>query len=724
MVRSSDSAFSGGGLLARWALALVAAAPCATLAAALSLADFEAELASRNGWRIAETELVLADALVRREAGNAGLRATGAFAGGALHEPQLGGTRQYGSISASAGFRYPILGSASEERLEVGAARLDLLMAEVRRDNERRAQLRQLRESFFGHAHARALEGLSRAFLADAERIREVLRQRQGAGLILEGDRRQLESAFALAERHQRGALEELRARGDDLRSWRRDFSGEVLAVSPAQVRLAGGEDLGEAIARRAAAGPAGRLGALRSSLPQPLTSARGSLFVIGTVRRDTDLGNAGALVAGVSLDLPLSTRVLEAMTAEQEARLERARLAFQREEEDERVALLSALANADRSMADLKLARVRVAASGAALVESARRARIRAGTDDAPIERWLRARSEHYQALVALLEAEHQQSLSGAMLELAVSDLGGIAVQRVALPECREAAQSLLAWHTLEASAPAGGPLPPCVEGASLRVARAFYAWRGTRALERAADEAFWRTTGASELWLSFSGEEIERLRQPAPRAALREALVDLQRRGHRLTLLLGEPTWLRAGQDERLFALLREFSDLPFGAIHLDVEPDQLDPPLPPQQAWLALGRIVQRTRELAHKPVILSLNWRALLPESGGPCRGCAAARAADEIAVMLYTTSPEVAAQRMQAILASLPAASHPAPRVWLAHSIEPALGRDESFATGGRAALDEQFGRLSDLASTPAFAGFAIQSLEDFLEAPP
>src|SRR3990172_7073592 len=91
--RRCDSAFGGGGLLARCALALGTAAPCAALAAALSLADFEAGLASRNGWRIAETELVLADALVRREAGNAGLRATGAFAGGAPPQPPVGGPR-------------------------------------------------------------------------------------------------------------------------------------------------------------------------------------------------------------------------------------------------------------------------------------------------------------------------------------------------------------------------------------------------------------------------------------------------------------------------------------------------------------------------------------------------------------------------------------------------------------------------------------------------------
>jgi hypothetical protein len=114
-----------------------------------------------------------------------------------------------------------------------------------------------------------------------------------------------------------------------------------------------------------------------------------------------------------------------------------------------------------------------------------------------------------------------------------------------------------------------------------------------------------------------------------------------------------------------------------------------------------------------------VLLSVNWRDLSPAPGEPCRACAAAAAADEVVVMLYSTSFEATEERMRGILSR-----RPARRLWLAQSIEPSLAQDESFASRGRRGLDAQLDRLSTLAAFPAFAGVAVQSLEDFLEASP
>ncbi|HET9596725.1 MAG TPA: TolC family protein, partial [Anaeromyxobacteraceae bacterium] len=214
--------------LARLAL-LLALAPRVAGAAPLGLADFEAGLERRGEWRLAQSAVTVAEAVAQREQGNAGLRATTSAGAGGFSEPQFpAGARDYGSLSLGVGLRWPILGSASEEELRVASARLDAVVAGARRDAERGALLRGLRESFFGYAHARQVHDLARAFLADAPRVRDVLRRRQAAGIVLEADRRRAEGAFALAERELGAADAALRARGDELRRWRPDFDGEL----------------------------------------------------------------------------------------------------------------------------------------------------------------------------------------------------------------------------------------------------------------------------------------------------------------------------------------------------------------------------------------------------------------------------------------------------------------------------------------------------------------
>ncbi|MGC3999714.1 MAG: TolC family protein [Anaeromyxobacter sp.] len=704
--------------LARTAL-LALAAPALAAAAPLGLPELEAALDGRDEVRAASADLALADAQAARAQGDGGLRATTSAVVGALSEPQwpLGTSRDYGSLGLALGLRYPLLGSAAEERLAVATARLDALTAQARRDAARLRLRRELRESFFGYAQAQAHLALAEAFLADAPRIRAVLRRRQAAGLVLESDRRQMELAFARAERARDGAAAELAQRREELRRWSAAFDGQVTLPPPAALR-GGGEALAQELGSRRAAARTAPLAELEAPGTSLLAGARGNVFVTGTLRHDTDLGNGGSVVAGLSLDWPLSRASGAGLAGEHQARVEQARLAVERLQADEQRLAVQALGEAEQAAAELRLARARVASAAAAAAEAAQRARLSGGADGAPIERWVRARAALHDELLALQQAEGRQALAAAQVALAFDGSGIAPLVPTQPPPCAAPALALLAWRTLEAQPP---PAPACAEptAAPAPAGRAFYAWDGPRALERAGDDAFWRTTRAGTLWLSFGADALARLQEPAAREALRSGLLRLHERGVGVALLLGEPSWLRPGQEQALFALVRSLADLPFDAIHLDVEPVQLQPPLPGDQAWTALARLARETRAIAGRPVLLSLNWRDLSPAPGAPCPACAAAAAADEVVVMLYATSPELVEQRMRALLAR-----RPAPRLWLAQSIEPALGPEESFAGQGRGALAAQQDRLSGLSADPTFAGFAVQSLEDFLEARP
>ena len=190
----------------RCVLVLLFLWPCHP-AGALSLSELEGEIDAGLAVRIAEVEVDRAGYLLAERKSERGLKVLSNVALSDNVEPSdVGGTRAFRALSAQLGFRYPLLGSRwREEVAELGAA-TEAAVAEIRRDIALRQALLSLRISYLDYWLAERKAALSADILGREPEAGRTLEQRRDAGLLLESDRRELMSAFALARRNQAGA--------------------------------------------------------------------------------------------------------------------------------------------------------------------------------------------------------------------------------------------------------------------------------------------------------------------------------------------------------------------------------------------------------------------------------------------------------------------------------------------------------------------------------------
>ncbi len=650
----------------------------------------------------------LASSRMERERSGSGLRiyGTAGFLGG--REPQfVGGLRKYTSILGSLGLRYPLLGSAGEERLRVGYARIDTLLAGAQRQFQRTRLLQLLRVTYHGYDRADAQLALTRFYLRDAQAIREILERRVQAHLLLDADRRELELGLAQGERREAAASAELEQLGTELRRWREDFGGRV-------IHGAGGEL--PPIDEKASVEALATLSKLEKEVNSAGTFVplRANAYLAATAHRDDDIGRGVSVGAGLTFEVPIEALALKrAVGRESRAYVRRAinTLVTLR---DTASRWHGTVAQEQASVAaEVRHARAAAEASGAALEETSRRASLKSGIAGDPIERWVRARNGHYSSLLNLLDAEARAWA-----------LGGEA-KTAATSACSLPSVAYLGWQSLLAE-----PGPACevrqilqapAEGLSAK--RAVYAWGGLATLQSSKAKEALDELQVSDLWLSFSAKDLKQLSQPKTRQRTASKLREQQQRGRRVVLLLGDSEWLRSGQEASLLAVVRDLADLPFDALHLDLEPGQLTPAqeqgAEQDAAWVALGSRIAELRTETKVPIQVSVNWRALTPDAEGRCAACAAVKGADEISVMLYSTALASVRERMARIAAVV--RDKP---LWLAQSIEPELSGEESHFKAGRASLRARLDEFQDPTSQGRLSRVAIQSLETYMSAKP
>ncbi|MGQ0593619.1 MAG: TolC family protein [Gammaproteobacteria bacterium] len=187
----------------RCILVLLLLCPCHP-AGALSLSELEGEIDAGLAIRIAEVEVDRAGHVLAGRKSERGFKVLSNVALSDNVEPSdVGGTRAFRALSAQLGFRYPLLGSRwREEVAELGAA-TEAAVAEIRRDVALRQALLSLRLSYLDYWLAERKAALSAEVLRREPEARRTLDQRRDAGLLLESDRRELMTAFALARRNQ-----------------------------------------------------------------------------------------------------------------------------------------------------------------------------------------------------------------------------------------------------------------------------------------------------------------------------------------------------------------------------------------------------------------------------------------------------------------------------------------------------------------------------------------
>lgn len=375
-------------------------------------------------------------------------------------------------------------------------------------------------------------------------------------------------------------------------------------------------------------------------------------------------------LVASISLSTPFDPLDYgSARGREGEARHQAALARLEVEREQLLLGLGQALRAQRAAMDDLSAAREELAAAEQARHEQGLRR-------DAELERGvqaeLAAELSQFSAGLRLIAAWHVAWLREAALRLFVEDDARLAAL---LGETQER-WSLAATGEAEWS-----------QGA--------YVWDSRRLLQassRRGELRDLRRAGMQRLYVGLSGAQVADM--PGLRQRLQSTLDEAHAQGLQMVLLLGDPAWLEPAGRQGLLDLLGQLQGLPFDALHLDLEVEQLGWPVPDSrlQDWLDTLAAVA---SLNPWPLELSSHHRWFAePLPGQTCVPCALPqRGVQQISLMIYTRNAERSAELAEQI-----AQRWPALRFRLAQSVEPQLPAEESWAGVPARQLQQQVER--------------------------
>jgi outer membrane protein TolC len=623
----------------------------------------------------------------------------GAGAGQFREQVSTEAMRSYERIDLRAGLKYPLLGSKNREQETV--VKMQALSEEKIHDKALaiRDSLLSLRLHYINYWAAQEQTRLAELFLQNEAEMEHILTERTASGHLLEADRREGLSSFALVRR-QLAQFQAVRQRAMGVLSL---MNG--VAVAPFEAAFPEMAPPCEAPETLTAAVLAAHPRLLRqrqaveersrlAELAQK-SQVNGQVALYSNLSSEMNAPEPGYGVGvDLSFDFPLHSRqagsarrqTAQAALEASRRRLEivRAQLLIEAQE------TLNGYRTAEKSCA---FAVQRLAAARERLRENILRAAYLPGD---VLEKAQQARWNDYQAALELIEAWVQRlQLHARLLHLAPAEASAAAGPRPT------------AW-------------PPGPAGALNDPRRSFsvYVWDSAR-LRDARPEALLadlRRQNIGRLLLGFTAAQTAALAAPDERRKWRDLIESLQRGGVRVELLLGEPLWMLAAHRPRLLALIRDLTELPFAGLHLDLEPDQIATHGPGQEDLRPrLLETVRAVKAQTSLPVGLSLHYRYLDPMQPEHDMGARLAElAVDEVTLMIYVADPGRVAAIARPILKA-----HPDLLFSIAQSLEPELGPRESHAGLACAPLHARMDQLRELLAEAAWNGIVLQSWKEY-----
>lgn len=612
--------------------------------------------------------------------------------------------RDYRRGSAQVGARWPLLeGAQVQERAQTGA-RGALEAARLRARQAENDALHELRAAYVDHLRSSERLALAQALLQLEPGVGPMLAARTRRSLLLEADRRELQSIFGNAQRD----AARLRSQRDDalhrvrrlaalprVEPTREPPRWDLGCVASAPLLASADERPSVALAvielatREALAGQ------------QQWTGVDAGVSLTQSLSRDVGAQSGRSTSVGIDVSVPFGWRAMrDARVAEAQSAVRRARLELDAAREVDAAAADQVVRELRVREVDTAAALQRLDAAQEALRVSEARAR---KLDGDVLEKLLRARHGLYVAAVDASEA--LQRLERGQLDVLTY---AVPCSAGALPI--EPAQ----WHTL-----------PAALAAPFATVRAtglgWYAWQAAPWLAQPAATLAGLPAGSDRLLLGFDAAQLRALATPAGARALRELIERAHARGVRIELLLGDPEWVSALGRKRLLTLLTPIAELPFDGLNLDLERSQLAPAA--RRRWASgLAATVAAVHQGVRWPIGLSTHDRDLLDPASNRRLGSAGV---SEFVALVYVTDRERAVQRVRAVLRAAPGL-----RVSVGQSVERALGPESSMRNRGQAealAYSAELTRAinADLDdSEPRFGGVVIQSYEEFRSAPP
>lgn len=655
------------------------------------LPELEAEAQQALNVRIAQADTAWFQSHTERQRAESGWKFIG---GSSLSDNEeatgVGGTRQYQSASIHFGGRYPLLGSHLQEQLALLKSETDLRAAQARERLVSQQVLQILRRRYISYwANQRKLE-LTRSFLDDEELVRNVLDKRTDRGLLLEADRLEFLTTFASARRQHSNLEAE---RSDDLAAMAlisnqslEHFVADYPRLPPPCLHrerlLAIVEETHPELEALSA-----HVDERQDERQFAKTLGIESGFNIHQtyVHEVPESITGGGTVLSVDIRMPLDyRRASRARRSEAGAALSKARLEFELRRRELRQAAQRLWHNHQSKRQNLEFNLARLAAADELVRERTLRAERLPGD---VLEQLQQARFAYNQAALETVEAE-------AMVLDAEAQLLGIAPDGCAMRDsANPSTAALQAAHGL-----------------------GVYLWDSEPLLVSSPlPESIWEQfdrRGIDRVLISLDGSQIKRLKSETGATRLASFIADAEDRGMRIELLLAEPTWMLASHRRELLAVIEALRDFDFDALHLDLEPNQLEGQGISEAEILDQLLITLSAAKAASPwPLGFSVHPRYVNSDtSEGSFGDRLAALELDEVTLMIYVVNPRRVRELSEPIIAA-----YPDTRFSIAQSIEDFLPAEETHAGIGRTEFQQRMQELARLFPEQNFGGIVVQA---------
>lgn len=218
----------------------------------------------------------------------------------------------------------------------------------------------------------------------------------------------------------------------------------------------------------------------------------------------------------------------------------------------------------------------------------------------------------------------------------------------------------------------------PPCETSLladSLPKNVGFYIWKTESFLSaRSADERFWQpflSYGTNHLLLSFTMRQIDILTRPEGIQQMTALIKTANAKGIRIDLLLAEPTWILPEHRHKLVEIVTRLRAIPFAAVNLDLEPNQLEDEYKLDYLLAELANTLAATISISPWPVTLSTHFRYLNKQVANTSFATLIEQSGiHEATLLVYMANPSKAITSVTPLLTT-----HPKLRFSIALSVE-------------------------------------------------
>ena len=242
-----------------------------------------------------------------------------------------------------------------------------------------------------------------------------------------------------------------------------------------------------------------------------------------------------------------------------------------------------------------------------------------------------------------------------------------------------------------------------------------AVYLWRSHDIVDQ-IDTDFWQQLQDKKVGKILLSLDASQIKQATENPATIESFLSLAKQKNiSVELLLGDPSWALAEHREGLLELISKLDKLPFDGLNLDIEPDSLTANVTEQliKSWLETIRLASAQSPW---PVSITTHYRYLLPTQDSLCVPCELTSiGVKQASAMVFVTNPKRVIEIMTPILDA-----YPDLRVSVAQSFERHLGKEESYASFSAKSSNVRLTEIqNNLEKHKNFNGIVIQSWFNF-----